>query len=218
MAMPGASIAFGPDGPVSLGTFLQQVRALAAVLPSGRHAINLCEDRYRFLVAFCAVALRGQTTLLPPSRAPAVIDEELRRHADSYCLGDGALQPEPPRYCACPSRCPMQDGGPLRLDDAALVAIGFTSGSTGAPTAEPEDLAQFPRQHRPEPRRAAATCGPRDATAQRGRDGAAAAHVRHGDVGAAAAAGQRRGACRAPVLSRGCRAGACASAVAVACW
>ena len=54
----GRTIAFGPGGPVLLGTFLQQVRSLAAMLPNGRHAINLCEDRYRFLVAFCAVALR----------------------------------------------------------------------------------------------------------------------------------------------------------------
>jgi hypothetical protein len=79
----GRTIAFGPGGPVSLGTFLQQVRSLAAMMPNGRHAINLCEDRYCFLVALCAVALRGQVTLLPPSRAPAVIDDELRRHADS---------------------------------------------------------------------------------------------------------------------------------------
>ena len=41
---------------------------VAAALPAGRHVVNLCEDRYRFLVAFCAVALRGQTTLLPPAR------------------------------------------------------------------------------------------------------------------------------------------------------
>ena len=71
------TIAFGPAGPIGLHTFLRQVRALAAWLPEGRHAINLCEDRYRFLVAFCAVAVRGQVTLLPPSRAPAVIADEL---------------------------------------------------------------------------------------------------------------------------------------------
>jgi acyl-coenzyme A synthetase/AMP-(fatty) acid ligase len=139
----GRTIAFGPGGPVLLGTFLQQVRALAAMLPSGRHAINLCEDRYCFLVAFCAVALRGQVTLLPPSRAPAVIDDELRRHADSYCLGDGALLPEPPRYLRLPGSLPLQDGGALRVDDAALAAIGFTSGSTGAPLPNPKTWRSF---------------------------------------------------------------------------
>lgn len=136
------AIAFGPEGVVPLAMFLRQVRALAALLPAGRHAINLCEDRYRFLVAFCAVALRGQTTLLPPSRAPAVIDDELRRHADSYCLGDG-LQPPPPRYLRLPALLPELDGEPPRLDDAALVAIGFTSGSTGAPQAHPKTWRAF---------------------------------------------------------------------------
>ena len=139
----GRTIAFGPGGPVSLGIFQQQVRALAAALPSGRHAINLCEDRYRFLVAFCAVALRGQVTLLPPSRAPAVIDDELRRHADSYCLGDDALQPEPPRYLRLPEPLPLQDGAALRLDDDALAAIGFTSGSTGTPLPNPKTWRSF---------------------------------------------------------------------------
>ena len=57
---------------IALHTFHAQVRALAARLPAGTHAVNLCEDRYRFQVAFCAVALRGQVTLLPSSRAPAV--------------------------------------------------------------------------------------------------------------------------------------------------
>ena len=94
------AIAFDRGGDVPLGRFLAQVRGLAAHLPAGRPAINLCEDRYRFLVAFCAVAVRGQATLLPPSRAPEAIDEILRRHPDAYCLGEG-LAPSPP---ACPTR------------------------------------------------------------------------------------------------------------------
>src|SRR5690606_3770180 len=61
------TVAFDAGGAVSLDTFFAHVRGLARRLPEAGHAINLCEDRYRFLVAFCAVALRGQTTLLPPS-------------------------------------------------------------------------------------------------------------------------------------------------------
>ena len=119
------------------------MHGLAAALPPGRHAINLCEDRYRFLVAFCAVALRGQTTLLPPSRAPAVIDDELQRHADSYCLGDQALAPLPPRYWRMPDVLPQADGPVPRIHDDALVAIGFTSGSSGAPQANPKTWRSF---------------------------------------------------------------------------
>ena len=127
------AIAFDAGGEVTLATFLAQVRGVAAALPTGRHAVNLCEDRYRFLVAFCAIAVRGQVNLLPPSRAPAVVDEVLAHHADSYCVGDGVLDPSPPRYWRLPDRLPERDGEVPLLDEHALVAIGFTSGSTGRP-------------------------------------------------------------------------------------
>lgn len=129
------AIVFDANGAVPLGRFLGQVRALAALLPEGRHAINLCEDRYRFMLAFCAVALRGQATLLPSSRAPAEIADEAARHADSYCLGDRNFDPPPPRYWRLPDTLAEIAGESPSIDADALVAIGFTSGSTGAPTA-----------------------------------------------------------------------------------
>ena len=140
---PDRLLVFDRDGDVSLARFMAQVRGLAAMLPPGRHAINLCEDRYRFLLGFCAVAVRGQTTLLPPSRAPGVIAEELRRHADSYCLGDVALADAPPRYWRLPDVLPELAGAPLPVDDDALVAIGFTSGSTGEPKPNPKTWRSF---------------------------------------------------------------------------
>src|SRR3546814_15266161 len=98
-------------------------------------------DLYRFLVAFCAVALRGQTTLLPPSRTRAAIDEVRAQHPESYCLGDGdhcgcqhpSLAPLP-HYVRMPDVLPRCEGERPLVDDDALVAIGFTSGSTGPPT------------------------------------------------------------------------------------
>ena len=127
----------------SLKRFLAQVRGLAEALPAGRHAVNLCDDRYRFLVAFCAVALRGQITLLPTSRAPLVVTDVLDAYADSYTLGDGPLSPEPPRYWQMPQVLPELDGLVPTIRDDAVVAIGFTSGSTGAPTANAKTWAGF---------------------------------------------------------------------------
>lgn len=144
------AIAFDAAGETSLDTFFAHVRGLAACLPESPCAINLCEDRYRFLVAFSAVALRGQTTLLPPARTRAAIDEVRAQHADSYCLGDGppcgcapaGLAP-PPHYLRLPDALPRGEGARPCIDDDALAAIGFTSGSTGAPKANAKTWRSF---------------------------------------------------------------------------
>ena len=117
--------------------------------------INLCEDRYRFLVAFCAAAVRGQTTLLPPSRAPAVVDQVRAQYPDSYCLGDDALRVRRRRDCV---RLPQRAAGTRRR------AAADRRRSRGRdrlhlrqhrPAARlRQDLGQLPHQHRAEPRRA----------------------------------------------------------------
>jgi len=139
------AVVFDEHGDVPLDRFLAQVRGVAAMLPAAAHAINLCEDRYRFLVAFCAVAMRGQTNLLPPSRAPAAVDEAMAQHPDSYCIGDGDLAPAPARYLRLPDALPERIGDSPLLDDDALVAIGYTSGSTGRPHANPKTWGSFRR-------------------------------------------------------------------------
>ena len=140
---PARLLAFGEGVAIDLATFERQVRALAALLPDGDCAINLCEDRYRFMVAFCAATVRGQATLLPPSRAAGVIAEALRRHPRSHCIGDGAQAAGLPRYWPMPARLPEADGAPLQLQPDAIAAIGFTSGSTGTPSANPKTWASF---------------------------------------------------------------------------
>jgi acyl-coenzyme A synthetase/AMP-(fatty) acid ligase len=144
----GRTVAFDRERAVSLATFIGHVHGLAATLPARPFALNLCEDRYRFLVAFCAVAVRGQTTLLPPSRTRAAIDEVRALHPDSYCIGDGdpcgcdTLAPLP-HYVQVPATLPGLPGAMPRIDDSALVAIGFTSGSTGTPTANRKTWGSF---------------------------------------------------------------------------
>jgi acyl-coenzyme A synthetase/AMP-(fatty) acid ligase len=137
------AIAFDGRGAVTLARFEREVRGVAASLPDAPFAINLCEDRYRFLVAFCAAALRGQTTLLPSSRAPAVIDEALARHPHAYCLGDLALDSVPPRFWRLPAVLPQLDGRAPLIEHGACVAIGFTSGSTGQPKPNTKTWAGF---------------------------------------------------------------------------
>ena len=127
-------LAFDAHAQIPLRLFAAHVRAVAQALPAGTHAVNLCEDRYRFLVAFCAAALRGQITLLPPSRAPGTVAACMAAHPGSYALGDDATSH--PQTWQLPQELPQTHSDePLAIDGDACVAIGFTSGSTGAPQA-----------------------------------------------------------------------------------
>ena len=150
---PARLFAFDHAGAIDLASFIREVRAVADLLPAGAFAVNLCEDRHRFMVALCAAALRGQTTLLPPSRAPAVVGEVLARHRDSYALVDalacddetyGAeVTGSSPLYWPLPATLPQCDGPALVIPDDLLIAIGYTSGSTGHPKANPKTWASF---------------------------------------------------------------------------
>lgn len=119
--------------------------ALAERLPSRRYAINLCENRYRFAVAFCAVSLRGQVSLLPHNRTPGGVAEVAARYPSHFYLEDGGVRTEQPADMAVPWAEARIDSG--TASDARIVtpecvpgipagqaaAIVFTSGSTGSP-------------------------------------------------------------------------------------
>ncbi|MDZ4855081.1 MAG: AMP-binding protein [Nitrospirota bacterium] len=120
---------------MTYGRFLSDVEALADQLPEKPTVINLADDRYRFLVGFAAALVRGQTTLLPPSRAPGALAQIAREYGNSYCLVDGTQHVDPlPSY-----QIPKGTGSPtdtakvpqIPIDHPAIVA--FTSGSTGSP-------------------------------------------------------------------------------------
>jgi len=115
--------------------FLSDVAALADLLPEKSRVMNLAEDRYRFLVGFAAALVRGQTTLLPPSRAVVALSKIAREYGAEYCLVDGGERvehipsyqiPQGSRYSPSDEKVPL-----IPIDHPALVA--FTSGSTGNP-------------------------------------------------------------------------------------
>jgi acyl-coenzyme A synthetase/AMP-(fatty) acid ligase len=120
---------------MTYGRFLSDVGALADLLPEKPTVINLADDRYRFLVGFAAALVRGQTTLLPPSRAPGALAQIAREYRNSYCLVEGTEKVEQlPSY-----QIPTDTGSQtdrakvpqIPIHHTALVA--FTSGSTGSP-------------------------------------------------------------------------------------
>jgi len=140
VAQPERIFAWRDGRPISVARFLADVDAVAAMLPPASFAVNLCEDRYPFLVGFCAVASRGQTNLLPPSRAPAAIDEVLAGHPGSYALGDAHREGLSMHYVhlRLDDDTSRSDIAVPDIDGEQIVAIGFTSGSTGQPKANPK--------------------------------------------------------------------------------
>jgi acyl-coenzyme A synthetase/AMP-(fatty) acid ligase len=142
-ADPARPFAWRGGRAVELAEFLGDVDTVAAALPAGRDAVNLGADRYAFMVAFCALARRGRCNLLPPSRAPLAVAEALAACPGSFALGDaGAAAGLPPVQALPPLGGRRSDVVPS-IDAGQLVAIGFTSGSTGLPRPNPKTWGSF---------------------------------------------------------------------------
>ncbi len=122
---------------VTVDAFLADVATVAAQLPDAPEAVNLCANRYAFLVAFCALLVRRQTNLLPPSRAPLVLGEILAAHEGSYALSDALRAPAPTAtvLLSVLDGTGQAPGSVPLIGGAQLAVIGFTSGSTGQPGA-----------------------------------------------------------------------------------
>jgi acyl-coenzyme A synthetase/AMP-(fatty) acid ligase len=123
---PQAALAWHRGAIVTAAEFEAAARALAARLPRRPYAVNLCEDRYAFMLAFAACLLARQTTLLPPSRAPEAVSDscdgrDAYRLTDEEVLRGGAVETKSAR--------------PILIDPDHVAAIVYTSGSTGRPVA-----------------------------------------------------------------------------------
>jgi acyl-coenzyme A synthetase/AMP-(fatty) acid ligase len=132
----GEALAWSGGARVSVGEVLADVAALAARLPGRAQVVNLCTDRYRFTVGFAAALVRGQVSLLPPSRAPEFLLRLAGQYPDVYCLADEAVDWCPLEVVRYPERLDPLPGEPPApvLPAAQVAAMVFTSGTTGAPT------------------------------------------------------------------------------------
>lgn len=144
---PQRIVAWRDGRPIRQREFLHHVASVAAELPIAAAAVNLCEDRYAFLVAFAAVAVAGQTNLLPPSRARQAVDEVMGAHPGCYAISDVPLDAAPPQLWQLPPLTAQEEtdsDAPIpQLRGEQIVAIGYTSGSTGAPKPNAKSWAGF---------------------------------------------------------------------------
>ena len=123
---------------VSVETFLQHVSQLAQRLPPRAAVLNLCSDRYQFVVGFAAALVRGQMSLLPPNHAPATVAQLREAYPDVYCLSDTDAPSSALETMLYPHaldhQCAPAPTMP-EFDAEQVAAVVFTSGSTGQPLA-----------------------------------------------------------------------------------
>ena len=135
------AIAWRDGAPVAAGRFLADVAQVRACLPAGRHMLNACTDRYRFMVGLAAAMTAGKTSLLPSTQTAETVRQMLQFAPDAFCLCDVDSAIAMP-LCRFPELA-AADGEQQAFDvpqiDADLcVAYVFTSGSTGVPLPHPK--------------------------------------------------------------------------------
>ena len=121
--------------------FLRDLAMVRAGLPSAAFVFNVCEDRYYFLLAFCAALLNNSVNLLPPGRQRATLAQIARDYPGCYCLSDSDIDGDIPcinlrTLLESSQSKAIAEALPVPLIPAQqLAAIAFTSGSTGTPSA-----------------------------------------------------------------------------------
>ncbi len=144
---PGDVLFRRGDVAVTADRFLRDVAALAARLPDRRHALNLCADRYGFLVAFAAALVRGQVSLLSSDRSARGLAQIAARYPDTYTLGDesppsgGGVAGVEHAAVALDERGNREPAANPLIPAGRTAAIVFTSGSTGDPVPNPKPWA-----------------------------------------------------------------------------
>ncbi len=137
---PGAVVAYRAGRPIDARQFLADAAALATRLPSAKHVLNVCQDRYQFAVGLAACLLSGKISLLPSTHTPEIVRQLALFAPDAFCLTDQArceIDLPSVEYAAIQSarrlsRTVVPYLAP-QIPAAQLAAIVFTSGSTGTP-------------------------------------------------------------------------------------
>ena len=123
---------YSRDTVISRANLLAHAVALSEKLPVNSYAINLCQDRYLFIVAYLAVCLRQQVSLLPANQTPKTLTDLRASYPESYTLSDNKTEAD--FYIAYDLLEQSTRPCPL-IDIDRPLSISFTSGSTGKPKA-----------------------------------------------------------------------------------
>ena len=127
--------------PITARQFMADAQALAFDLTAelGVHhpIVNLCQDRYRFMVGFAATILAGKTNLLPSTYTGETLRQIFIDAPDALCLHDHEDWPFSYPHLSWAHRRYRESSGFLgesgQIKPEHVAAQVFTSGSTGLP-------------------------------------------------------------------------------------
>ncbi len=138
---PHEPMAYGPQGAISTAQFMAQVQAVARSLPATQYVVNICANRYHFLLGFAAAVVAGKTTLMPSTVTAQVLQQLAHDYPQDLALLSDAASDVPahdlpsvdlsPYVLAASAAAP--DNAIPQIASEHLAAIVFTSGSTGTP-------------------------------------------------------------------------------------
>jgi acyl-coenzyme A synthetase/AMP-(fatty) acid ligase len=131
---PDNIVAWHQSKPITLQQFMCDVNQLASQLLPGRHLLNVCSDRYHFSVGLAAAIITNKISLLPSTYTPEIATQLKTFAPDVFCLTDSD---------SCNMNMPLMHYPDLAFQSQSikvpdipadqLIAIVFTSGSTGEP-------------------------------------------------------------------------------------
>jgi acyl-coenzyme A synthetase/AMP-(fatty) acid ligase len=131
-SQPDTTIFNYKDELITHEKFKQDACCLAENLQQHKYAINLCEDRYLFTLGFVACMLQKQICLMPASSAEKEIESLEQDYADTQRINDALLE------TLLSSQTKTENCFPAEINANQVVAILFTSGSSGKPQANPK--------------------------------------------------------------------------------
>ncbi len=123
---------------ITTAQLLRQAYSVAEQLPDKKYAINLCRNRYHFLVTFCAILIRRQVNVLPPNQLAATINAFDFTLDNCYCIADHDDLITKYEQVIYPQQIPVTLQAVVipQITGKEICVISYTSGSTGAPKAQ----------------------------------------------------------------------------------
>ncbi len=122
---------------INRAQFAARAVDLASKLPEKSYIVNHCQNRYHFMLGLAAALLKKQISLFPPGKIPQVIKRLISQYPDVYCLSDQDETLAGMDSLKIPEQMDIEGNekniAELVFPADQIVAVAFTSGSTGEP-------------------------------------------------------------------------------------